>query len=136
MTHEHPKDVILHRQSGVLELRYDDGSLHKLPAEYLRVYSPSAEVRGHGKGREVLQTGKRDVRITSLEPMGSYAIRPAFDDGHASGIYSWKYLRELGDDQPRLWQDYLDRLQRAGASREPLPADTRVVTIKPLPEDR
>jgi DUF971 family protein len=101
----------------VLELAYDDGRSFRLPFEFLRVYSPSAEVRGHGPGQEVLQTGKRDVDITALEPVGSYAIQPMFSDGHNTGIYSWDYLYELGANQEQLWADYLSRLETAGSSR-------------------
>ncbi len=90
-----------------------------LPYEFLRVFSPSAEVRGHGPGQEVLQTGKRDVGIVTLEPVGSYAVQPTFSDSHATGIYSWDYLYSLGVDQERLWADYLQKLAAAGASRDP-----------------
>jgi DUF971 family protein len=110
-------EIRLHRKSRVLELAYDDGRSFRLPFEFLRVYSPSAEVRGHGPGQEVLQTGKRDVDITALEPVGSYAIQPMFSDGHNTGIYSWDYLYELGANQEQLWADYLSRLEAAGSSR-------------------
>lgn len=112
-----PTEIRLHRKSRVLELAYDDGRSFRLPFEFLRVYSPSAEVRGHGPGQEVLQTGKRDVDITALEPVGSYAIQPVFSDGHNTGIYSWDYLYELGANQEQLWTDYLGRLEAAGSSR-------------------
>jgi DUF971 family protein len=112
-----PTEIRLHRKSRVLELAYDDGRSFRLPFEFLRVYSPSAEVRGHGPGQEVLQTGKRDVDITALEPVGSYAIQPMFSDGHNTGIYSWDYLYELGANQEQLWADYLGRLEAAGSSR-------------------
>lgn len=112
-----PTEIRLHRKSRVLELAYDDGRSFRLPFEFLRVYSPSAEVRGHGPGQEVLQTGKRDVDITELEPVGSYAIQPVFSDGHSTGIYSWDYLYELGANQEQLWTDYLSRLDAAGSSR-------------------
>ena len=112
-----PTEIKLHQTSRVLEIAFADGRSFKLPYEYLRVYSPSAEVRGHGPGQEVLQTGKRDIAIDDLETVGHYAIRPKFSDGHASGIYSWDYLYELGDDQEPLWQRYLERLAAAGASR-------------------
>jgi len=102
----------------VLEIAFSDGRTFKLPYEFLRVYSPSAEVRGHGPGQEVLQTGKRSVEIRSIEPVGSYAIQPAFSDGHSTGIYSWEYLYELGETQDELWQQYLQKLKAAGASRE------------------
>jgi DUF971 family protein len=114
-----PTEVKLHQTSRVLEIAFDDGRSFKLPYELLRVYSPSAEVRGHGPGQEVLQVGKRDVAISDVEAVGHYAIRPTFSDGHNSGIYSWDYLRELGEDQETLWQRYLERLAKAGASRDP-----------------
>lgn len=114
-----PSDIRLHRKSGILELRYASGTTHELPAEFLRVYSPSAEVRGHGAGQEVLQTGKRHVQLTDVEAIGNYAIKLVFDDGHDSGIYTWEYLYDLGAHHEVYWQDYLDRLNRAGASRDP-----------------
>lgn len=128
-----PIDIKLHRKSATLELIYADGSALTLSAEFLRVHSPSAEVRGHGKGQETLQTGKRHVQITQVEAVGNYAIKLSFDDGHDSGIYSWSYLLQLGRDQDTLWQDYLARLSAAGASRDTLPADTQVITIMPSP---
>jgi DUF971 family protein len=114
-----PTSIVLHTGSRVLEIAFDDGSSFRLPFEFLRVHSPSAEVRGHGVGQEVLQTGKRDVTINDLQPVGHYAIRPTFSDGHDSGIYAWDYLYELGIRQDSLWQNYLQRLEEAGASREP-----------------
>lgn len=117
----------------MLELKYSDGDHLQLSAEFLRVHSPSAEVRGHGKGQEVLQTGKRDVKLVNIEPVGNYAIKLCFDDGHDSGIYSWSYLHKLGTDQQSLWDQYLAKLQAAGASRDKLPPDTQVITIKPAP---
>lgn len=114
-----PVEVTLHEASQRLELAYDDGSRFQLPAELLRVYSPSAEVKGHGPGQEVLQVGKRAVRITGLEPVGHYALRPSFSDGHDSGLFSWDYLYQLGRDQARLWHDYEHKLAAAGASRDP-----------------
>ena len=114
-----PTRIVVHTQSRALELEYADGRVFRLPFEFLRVYSPSAEVRGHGPGQEVLQTGKRDVGIDAVEPVGNYAIQPRFSDGHATGIYSWDYLYWLGDQQPRLWSEYLARLDAAGASRDP-----------------
>lgn len=114
-----PTSITLHRKSRVLEIAFDDGRSFSLPFEYLRVYSPSAEVRGHGVGQEVLQVGKRDVDITALEPVGNYAVRPTFSDGHGSGLYSWDHLYLLGNRHEALWQDYLDRLAAAGASRDP-----------------
>ena len=114
-----PTEIKLHQTSRVLEIAFADGRTFKIPYEYLRVYSPSAEVRGHGPGQEVLQAGKRDVTIKEVEPVGHYAIRPVFSDGHDTGIYSWDYLYGLGDEQEELWQRYLERLEKAGASRDP-----------------
>ena len=113
-----PSEIKLHQKSRVFEIAFDDGRSFRLPYELLRVYSPSAEVRGHGPGQEVLQTGKREVEIRSLEPVGSYAVQPVFSDGHSTGIYSWEYLYELGENQEQLWRQYLERLQAAGASRD------------------
>ena len=114
----HPTALTLHQSSRVLEIAFADGRSFRLPYEFLRVYSPSAEVRGHGPGQETLQVGKREVAIATVEPVGHYAIQPTFSDGHASGIYSWDYLYDLGDRQDELWQRYLDRLAAAGASRD------------------
>lgn len=114
-----PIEIKLHQKSRVFEIAFDDGRAFRLPYEFLRVYSPSAEVRGHGPGQEVLQTGKRLVEIRSLDPVGSYAVQPVFSDGHSTGIYSWEYLYELGENQEKLWAQYLQRLQDAGASRDP-----------------
>lgn len=114
-----PSNVVLHTASRVLEIEFDDGAQFRLPFEFLRVYSPSAEVRGHGPGQETLQFGKRDVTINALQPIGHYAIQPSFSDGHESGIFSWDYLYELGTNQVRLWTEYLERLQAAGGSRDP-----------------
>lgn len=130
-----PAAIELHKKSGILELAYDDGERFQLSAEFLRVHSPSAEVRGHGQGQEVLQTGKRDVAITAIRPVGNYAIRLDFSDGHNSGIFSWPYLRELCLEQNTLWQAYLARLEAAGASRDALPADTQVIKIHPSPKN-
>ena len=113
-----PSEITLHKKSRVLELGFEDGTRYQLPAEYLRVYSPSAEVRGHGPGQETLQTGKRNVEITDLEGVGNYAVKPTFSDGHDSGIYSWDLLYDLGVNQEALWTDYLARLEKAGASRD------------------
>ena len=117
-----PTEIKLHQKSRMLEISFADGKTFQLPCEFLRVYSPSAEVRGHGPGQEVLQVGKRDVGITALEPSGSYAVTPAFSDGHSTGIYAWDYLYWLGQNRDSLWQQYLERLEKAGASREPGPA--------------
>ena len=114
----HPTALTLHQSSRVLEIAFADGRTFRLPYEFLRVYSPSAEVRGHGPVQETLQVGKREVAITTVEPVGHYAIQPTFSDSHASGIYSWDYLYDLGDRQDELWQRYLDRLAEAGASRD------------------
>ncbi|MFO8156067.1 MAG: DUF971 domain-containing protein [Thiohalospira sp.] len=113
-----PTDIRLHRRSKTLELHYDDGRQFELPAEYLRVYSPSAEVRGHGPGQAVLQVGKESVGITDIEPVGQYALRINFDDGHNTGLYSWDLLYDLGENHARYWQDYLDSLAEAGYQRE------------------
>jgi DUF971 family protein len=113
-----PTAIKLHQQSKVLEIAFSDGREFRLPYEFLRVHSPSAEVRGHGPGQEVLQVGKRDVTIREVEPIGHYAIRPSFSDGHDTGIYSWDYLYELGERQEALWQRYLERMTAAGASRD------------------
>lgn len=114
-----PTEIKLHQKSRLMELVFSDGSRFELSYELLRVYSPSAEVRGHGPGQEVLQVGKRDVDIPSLEPSGSYAVQPTFSDGHSTGIYSWDYLYWLGKNRETLWREYLERLEQAGASREP-----------------
>lgn len=114
----HPVEIKLHSVSKKLEISFDDGASFQLPAEYLRVYSPSAEVRGHGVGNETLQTGKMHVGIKALEPVGHYALKITFDDGHDSGLYSWAYLYELGVKHDQYWQDYLNRLAAAGALRE------------------
>ena len=114
-----PTEIKLHQKSRKMELAFADGNRFELSYELLRVYSPSAEVRGHGPGQEVLQVGKRDVGITALEPSGSYAVQPTFSDGHATGIYSWDYLYWLGKNSEKLWREYLERLEQAGASREP-----------------
>ena len=113
-----PTAITLHQKSRVLEIAFSDGRSFRLPFEFLRVYSPSAEVRGHGPGQEVLQTGKKEVEIRTLDPVGSYAVQPAFSDGHATGIYSWEYLYHLGENQEKMWKEYLGKLAAAGASRE------------------
>lgn len=117
-----PTQIVVHTQSRILELGFADGVSFRLPFELLRVYSPSAEVKGHGPGQEVLQVGKREIGIDAVEPVGHYAIQPHFSDGHATGIFSWDYLHWLGTHQERLWQDYLDRIEAAGASRDPAPS--------------
>ena len=114
-----PREIKLHQKSRVLEISFADGKTFRLPFEFLRVYSPSAEVRGHGPGQEVLQTGKKDIDITTLEPVGRYAVQPTFSDGHSTGIYSWDLLYGYGVHQDEMWRDYLMRLEAAGASREP-----------------
>jgi DUF971 family protein len=113
-----PTAITVHQQSRLLEVAFDDGSVFKLPFELLRVYSPSAEVQGHGPGQEVLQTGKREVGILELEAVGNYAVQPTFSDGHNSGIFSWDYLHRLGREQEQLWARYLERLQAAGVDRD------------------
>jgi DUF971 family protein len=113
-----PVDLTLHVQSRVLEIGFSDGAAFKIPFELMRVYSPSAEVQGHGPGQEVLQTGKREVGVVELEPIGNYAVKPVFSDGHESGIFSWDYLYFLGSEQARLWADYVQRLEAAGMQRD------------------
>ena len=112
-----PTEIKLHQQSRVMEIAFADGKTFKLSYEFLRVNSPSAEVRGHGPGQEVLQVGKRAVEIRALEPVGSYAVQPAFSDGHSTGIYSWEYLYELGENHEKNWAEYLAKLEKAGAER-------------------
>ena len=114
-----PQQIKLHRKSRELSLHYKDGREHRLPAEFLRVYSPSAEVRGHGRGQEVLQTGKLNVEIIDVKAVGNYALQLIFDDGHDSGIYSWDYLWHLGAKKDEIWRTYLDNLSKAGLSRNP-----------------
>jgi DUF971 family protein len=113
-----PTEITLHQQSKVLELAFNDGARFKLPFEFLRVYTPSAEARGHGPGQETLQVGKRDVVLVDIEPSGNYALKLIFSDGHDSGLYTWEYLRELGQYQDAMWHDYLGKLEAAGASRD------------------
>jgi DUF971 family protein len=114
-----PIEIKLHQTSRELELSYSDQSHFRLSCEYLRAYSPSAEVRGHGPGQEILQVGKKDVAIVAIDPVGNYAVKLRFSDGHDTGIYSWDYLYDLGVNRERLWAQYLARLAAAGASREP-----------------
>ncbi|MBK6863048.1 MAG: DUF971 domain-containing protein [Ideonella sp.] len=113
-----PTAITVHQQSRVLEVGFDDGALFRIPFELMRVYSPSAEVQGHGPGQEVLQTGKRAVELTTLEPVGNYAVQPTFSDGHDSGIFTWEYLYFLGSQQQALWQQYEQRLAEAGMDRD------------------
>jgi DUF971 family protein len=113
-----PTDIKVRMVSRVLEIAFEDGKTFSLPFELLRVYSPSAEVRGHGAGQEVLQTGKREVLLNTLEPVGNYAVQPHFSDGHNTGIYSWEYLYWLGSNQERLWEEYVQKLEAAGFTRE------------------
>ena len=114
-----PTKIVLHQQSRNLEVAFDDGCMFNLSCEYLRVFSPSAEVRGHGPGQEVLQIGKENVNISAVESVGAYAVKLIFDDGHDSGIYSWETLYELGSQQEAYWQAYLEELEKAGYERQP-----------------
>ena len=117
-----PTALTVHQQSRQLEISFEDGATFRIPFELMRVYSPSAEVQGHGPGQEVLQTGKRQVEIVGIEPVGHYAVQPSFSDGHDSGIFTWDYLYFLGSQQQQLWQDYEKRLQAAGVERDaPMP---------------
>lgn len=117
-----PQSITLHQQSRVLEVGFDNGQTFRIPFELMRVYSPSAEVQGHGPGQEVLQTGKRSVDVLALEPVGNYALQPTFSDGHDSGIFSWDYLYFLGSQADELWADYNARLSKAGVDRDaPMP---------------
>ena len=117
-----PESIVLHNKSRVLEVGFSDGKTFRIPFELMRVYSPSAEVQGHGPGQEVLQTGKRDVAVMALEPVGNYAVQPTFSDGHDSGIFSWDYLYFLGSKEAELWADYNARLAAAGVDRDaPMP---------------
>ena len=114
--------MTVHSKSRVLELRFPDGAQFRIPFELMRVYSPSAEVQGHGPGQEVLQTGKRDVTITALAPVGNYGVQPTFSDGHETGIFTWGYLYQMGEQQQRLWQEYEARLAAANVDRDaPMP---------------
>jgi len=114
-----PVEIKLHQRSRLLEISFADGNAFRLPCEFLRVYSPSAEVRGHGPGQEVLQTGKKNVEITKVEPVGHYAVQLTFSDGHDTGIYSWDLLYDYGRNQDEMWRHYIGRMEAAGASREP-----------------
>lgn len=113
-----PSNIVVRQQSKVLELSYENGQTYKLPFEFLRVLSPSAEVQGHGPGQETLQTGKRDVLIANIEPVGHYALKPSFSDGHDSGLYSWDFLYFLCENQEQLWKEHLDKLAAAGLDRD------------------
>jgi DUF971 family protein len=117
-TNTRPTEIKLHQVSNVVEISFDDGSVFKLPCEYLRVYTPSAEAVGHAPGQEVLQVGKEDVTIKEIRPMGNYAIALVFSDGHNSGIYTWDFLYKLGAEYPALWADYLHNLETAGYKRK------------------
>ena len=128
-----PTKILLHKASRVLEIDFDDGSHFDLSCEYLRVFSPSAEVRGHGPGQEVLQHGKENVGIDQVEPQGAYAVRLHFDDGHHTGIYSWETLYELGSNFDTYWQDYLSRLSQAGLSRRLANGGIKVTVTEPTP---
>ena len=122
MSTPQPVSLTVHQASRVLEVGFDDGQTFRIPFELMRVYSPSAEVQGHGPGQEVLQTGKRQVGIVAIEPVGHYAVQPTFDDGHNSGIFTWSYLYQLGSQQDALWAQYDARLQAAGVTRDtPMP---------------
>ncbi|PUE11753.1 hypothetical protein B9Z51_05640 [Limnohabitans sp. T6-5] len=117
-----PEFLTLHGKSQVLEIGFSDGKQFRIPFELMRVYSPSAEVQGHGPGQEALQTGKRHVAVTDIEPVGNYAVKPTFSDGHDTGLFTWEYLYFLGDQQAALWQQYEERLQAAGTDRDaPMP---------------
>jgi len=126
-----PSEIKLHQKSRILELAYENDERYELSFEFLRVFTPSAEARGHGPGQETLQVGKRDVDILSLEAVGNYAIKPAFSDGHDSGLYSWDLLHNLCTHHDELWQAYLSQLEIAGASRDP--ADCPAPAEKPAP---
>ena len=126
-TEQRPENIALHTRSRELELTYGDDESYRLSCEFLRVYSPSAEVKGHSPGQEVLQTGKQKVAITAIRPVGNYALQLVFDDGHDTGLYSWDYLYKLCREQDALWQDYLDRMNDAGATRDP---DVQVVKLE------
>ena len=116
-SHTHPTEIKLHQISNIVEISFDDGSVFKLPSEYLRVYTPSAEAVGHAPGQEVLQVGKEQVTINEIHPVGNYAIVPVFSDGHSSGIYTWDFLYKLGAEYQTLWADYLRKLEAAGHIR-------------------
>lgn len=128
-----PSDIKLHQRSNILELHYPDGSQYKLPCEYLRVFTPSAEARGHGVGQEVLQVGKRDVSILRIEQVGNYALKLCFSDGHDTGLYSWDILHNLCKHHETLWAEYLKRLSLAGLSRDPTATASPQTATKTTP---
>ena len=130
-----PSEIRLHKKSSTLELVFVNDIEYQLSAEYLRVHSPSAEVRGHGQGQEILQTGKRQVKLLNIEPVGNYAVKLIFDDGHETGIYSWTYLHELCSNKDVLWKAYVSKLKAKGASRDELPPGVQVVNIRPISSD-
>ena len=132
MQNKKPTEVKLRKRSNTLELIYSDGSLLEFSSEFLRVPSPSPEVRGHGKGQEVLQAGKRLVKLKTVAPVGNYALKLEFDDGHTTGIFSWDYLISLGNDKKPLWNDYLIKLEKAGKTRDPSSSDSQIIESKPL----
>tara|TARA_Y100001970_G_scaffold271402_1_gene366608 strand:+ start:741 stop:1145 length:405 start_codon:yes stop_codon:yes gene_type:complete len=132
MKNNTPTEVKLRKRSNILELIYSDGNYLEFSSEFLRVHSPSAEVRGHRKGQEVLQTGKLNVKLKSVAPVGNYALKLEFDDGHNTGIFSWDYLVSLGRDKKTLWHDYLLKLEKAGKTRDPAASDSQIIEIKPL----
>ena len=132
MNADPPTEIKLHKQSSTLELVFANDVEFRLSSEYLRVHSPSAEVRGHGKGQEVLQIGKRRVKLVNIEIIGNYAIKLIFDDGHETGIYSWSYLRALCTNQDQLWNAYLSKLEANRASRDELPPGVEAINIMPL----
>tara|TARA_Y100001968_G_C19024132_1_gene556589 strand:- start:147 stop:551 length:405 start_codon:yes stop_codon:yes gene_type:complete len=132
MKNNTPTEVKLRKRSNTLELIYSDGNYLEFSSEFLRVHSPSAEVRGHRKGQEVLQTGKLNVKLKSVAPVGNYALKLEFDDGHNTGIFSWDYLVSLGRDKKTLWHDYLLKLEKAGKTRDPAASDSQIIEIKPL----
>jgi len=127
MTQDAPESIKYHRSDRTLEVTFRGEEPVRLSAELLRVFSPSAEVQGHGPGQEVLQTGKAEVGITAIEPVGHYAVQISFDDGHSSGLYTWTYLAQLASERQILWQRYLEKLDDAGASRDPSTDIVRVI---------
>ena len=132
MQNNTPTEVKLRKQSNTLELTYSDGNHIEFSSEFLRVHSPSAEVRGHRKGQEVIQTGKRNVKLKTVAPVGNYALKLEFDDGHNTGIFTWDYLMSLGLNKKTLWDDYLLKLEKIGKTRDPASSDSQIIEIKPL----